>query len=1066
MRLSYTKTLSTIVVLLQCFSAELCAEGAGIQFNQDIRPLLSANCFNCHGPDEESREADLRLDTQEGAFAERDETQALVAGKPEESELYLRITSSDPDEQMPPPEGEHHLKPEEIALIKRWIEEGADWQRHWSFVTPTRPDLPQVEKSSWVREPIDHFILSRLEETQLSPSEEADRRTLIRRVTFDLIGLPPESADVQAFVADTAPDAYQKVVERLLASKHYGEHMARFWLDAARYGDTHGLHLDNYREMWPYRDWVIDAFNTNMPYDRFLVEQLAGDLLPDATLQQKVASGFNRCHVSTNEGGSIDEEVYVRNVIDRVSTMGTVCLGMTIGCAVCHDHKFDPVSQEEFYQIFAFFNNLDGQSMDGNVKDPAPTLRVPSTEQAATLDLLAKKIKTVEAAQTSRLQVIEPEFQVWLDQKKKGTDQRPLREMEVSKEGLLVHCNFDESEDASMVNLASLGRPGKLLGSPPRTKGKMGMGVEFTHAGYADLGGICKFRKEQEISYGVWIKLKPGAQGPVISKLSVNQNKRGYELSVRDQHVFAMLSDRFPGYVIEVKTTEQVLNPDTWHHLFFTYDATGKASGVRLFVDGVQQPLTTQIDSLGTERHFNNGKPLLLGRSDTGAAFVGGSIDDLRMYDRRLTDSEVRAIFLVDQLASAKTKVLNEWTAEEINFLRELYLIQVEPSYSQLTEQLEEFRLQQRQLEAQVATTLVFRERSELREAFVLNRGEYDQHGKKVERKTPEFLPPLDEKLSRDRLGLATWLVTDEHPLTSRVAANRFWQQVFGIGIVETSEDFGSQGSPPSHPALLNWLAVEFRDGGWNVKALMKQLVLSATYRQSSQTTPELIECDPQNRLLAHGPRYRLDAEMLRDQALSISGLLIDQVGGPSVKPPQPAGLWKSVGYSGSNTVDFLNDEGPEKVYRRSLYTFWKRTSPPPQMTTFDAPSRESCMMRRERTNTPLQALLLMNEQQYIETARSLAERILIEGGLSPEERIEWAFETATLRTPTNREIDNLTTAHNHFRQAYSGNVSEAKRLVAVGESSAEKTLDTVELATWTMMANVLLNLDEVVTKE
>ena len=1060
----FSTVLSVSWVLLT--SAVLHAEQSDIQFNQDIRPLLSANCFNCHGPDEESREADLRLDTREGAFADHNETPILVPGEPQESELYLRIVSTDADEQMPPPEGEHHLKPEEIALIKRWIEEGAKWQHHWSFVTPTRPELPAVDQTSWIRGPLDRFVLSRLKEDQLSPSAEADRRTLIRRVSFDLTGLPPTLAEVEAFLADTTPEAYEKVVDRLLASEHYGEHMARFWLDAARYGDTHGLHLDNYREMWPYRDWVVRALNTNMPYDQFLVEQLAGDLLPEATLDQKIASGFNRCHVSTNEGGSIDEEVYVRNVVDRVSTMGTVCLGMTIGCAVCHDHKFDPVSQQEFYQLFAFFNNLDGQSMDGNVKDPAPSVRVPTSEQSVVRSELQGQLKGVEAERTSRMQVIEPEFQDWLSQQKMSDNYAALREMSPGQEGLLVHYTFDETEGTSILNLADLKKPGELLGYPPRIAGKIGKGIDITEKGYANLGKVCVFPKEQKISAGVWVKLRGGTDGPVISKLAAKENMRGYELSVKDNRVFVLLSGRSPGYVIEVKTSAEILKANTWHHLFFTYDATGKASGVRVFVDGVPQPLITQIDSLTTERDYSNGSPLLLGRSDTGTTLAGGTLDELRMYERRLTDTEVLAIFLTDKLQPALGKPISEWTPDQTKKLQQLYLIRKDSTYRQLTEQLEEFRLQFRQVESEIATTLVFRERDKPREAFILNRGEYDQPGEKVERKTPKFLPPLDEALSQDRLGLATWLVSDDHPLTSRVAVNRFWQQVFGIGIVETSEDFGSQGSPPSHPDLLDWLAVEFREGGWDMKAMMKQLVLSASYRQSSHMTPDLIRRDPRNRLLARGPRFRLDAEMLRDQALSVSGLLVKQVGGPSVKPPQPAGLWSSVGYSGSNTVDFQKDTGPEKVYRRSLYTFWKRTSPPPQMSTFDAPSRESCSTRRERTNTPLQALLLMNEQQYLVTARCLAERTLLETGTSSRERIEWAFERATLRVPTDQEIEELTIAYEHFREAYSGNVTEAKRLISLGEKSPDASLDSVELAIWTMMSSVLLNLDEVVTKE
>ena len=1078
LRLPLVMLMSTACLLSNALSGEEIAEGGTsdtvtsdtvdeVLFAQQIRPILSSKCFNCHGPDEASREADLRLDTREGAFADLGDYQILVAGKPEASELYRRIATDDPDERMPPVDSEHELSAEEIALFKAWIEQGASWDRHWSFVTPTRPELPEVDGPKRTQTPIDHFILARIRKQGLSPSTEADRQTLIRRLTFDLTGLPPKLQDVQAFVADASPQAYEKMVDRLLASEHYGEHMARFWLDAARYADTHGMHADNYREMWPFRDWVIGAFNANMPYDQFLVEQLAGDLLPDATLEQQVASGFNRCHVSTNEGGSIDEEVYVRNVVDRVSTFGTTCLGLTLGCAVCHDHKFDPVSQKEFYQFFAFFNSLDGQSMDGNVKDPAPSVRVPSEEQVRVRDQIELQLATLDSEREIQREEIEPELQAWLQQRSTDTYQLEHDQALQIEDGLLVHCHFDEGEGVQVANLVASQKSGHVVGSPSWVAGKVGGGLEFTADGYVDLGKTGDFKSENAFSFGAWVKAMPGAKGTVIAKMKTKGPLQGYEMRLHDGYVRALLTARYPGYAIEVATKEKLCKPNVWHHVFVTYDGSKRASGVGIYVDGKLAQVKWNVDSLegSKNRRIDNTKPLQLGRHDPEAIFSGTCVDEFRMYDRRLSASDVEALYLRDNLAAQRATAPLEWTSEQEQVLRQLYLLRVDPVYRELMTQIESCQKRQREHSSGIPTTLVFRERSQPRDAFVLNRGEYDLHGEKVVRTTPEFLPPFGENSSRDRLGLAEWLISADHPLTSRVAVNRFWQQFFGIGLVETSDDFGSQGSPPSHPKLLDWLSVEFRQNGWDVKGLMKQIVMSTTYRQESVTTPLQLQRDPRNRLLARGPRFRLDAEMLRDQALAVSGLLVGQVGGPSVKPPQPAGLWKAVSYSKSNTGTFVQDSG-SAVHRRSMYTFWKRTSPPPQMSTLDAPSREACVIRRERTNTPLQALLMMNDPQYIEAARHFAQRILQQADFAPRKRIAWAFEQVTSRAPSANEVDQLLSVHRKFREAYTGDVDSAKSLIALGESPAEESLDPVEMATWTMMANVLLNLDEVVTKE
>ena len=832
-----------------------------ISFTRQIRPILSDHCFACHGPDSKQRKAKLRLDNKASAFAELDsgDGHALVAGKPDESTLIARITSADPNMLMPPPKFGKPLTPEQIVLIKKWITEGANWSEHWAFLAAQRPALPRVKNNAWPRNEIDAFILARLEREKLQPSPDADRTTLIRRVTLDLTGLPPTPAEVDAFLADESPAAYEKVVDRLLKSSRFGEHIARYWLDAARYGDTHGLHLDNYREMWPYRDWVVGAFNRNLPYNRFLTEQLAGDLLPNATQDQIVASGFNRCHVTTSEGGSISEEVYVRNVVDRVDTTGTVILGLSTGCARCHDHKFDPFRTKDYYQFFAFFNSLDENPLDGNGSRPPPVLSLAGPEQAAELERAKRVVaalRKVIADEVAQVKYVDP-----------GAD-RPAAE-----------------------------------------------------------------------SFAAWLKA-PNAGGRLVPK------------PVQD--------------VLRVDAAKRNPQQQKVLHDYYLEHVYGK---MRTTFD----PLIQSLTALEKER------------------------------DR---------------------------------------------------------------IEKELPMTLVSRELPTPRPSFILKRGEYDQHGAQVERGTPSFLPPFPKDAPPNRLGFAQWLLAPEHPLTSRVAVNRFWQQLFGTGIVRTAEDFGSQGEPPTHPELLDWLAVQFRDDGWDMKKTMKRIVMSATYRQSSRVTKDRLAKDAANRLLSRGPRFRLDAEMLRDQALFASGLLIEKMGGPSVKPPQPSGLWEAVGYVTSNTAHFTADTGADKVHRRSLYTFWKRTSPPPQMTTFDAPSREACLVRREWTNTPLQALLMMNETQYVEAARALAERTLHEGGKKPEERMVYLFRLAAGRKPDALETDVLLETYRDHVARYKKDEDAAKKLIAIGESKADAKLNATELAAWTMVANLVLNLDEVINKE
>jgi len=1064
MRFSFLTVGPLALALLGIILSSVGSADESVDYVRDIGPILSDNCYACHGPDAESREADLRLDLRESAFGELPSGEiAIVPGKPDESELLRRIVADDADELMPPAETEKSLKPEQVELIRRWIQQGANWQEHWSFILPQRPASPHVSDATWCRNPIDSFILARLDSAGLKPSAQADKETLLRRVTFDLTGLPPTLDEIDAFLADDSPTAYEQVVDRLLRSPHYGEHMARFWLDAARYGDTHGLHLDNYREIWPYRDWVVRAFNNNMPYDEFTIEQLAGDLLPNATLNQRVATGFCRCNVSTSEGGSIEEEVYTRNVVDRVTTMGTVFLGLTLECTRCHDHKFDPLTMHDFYSLFAFFNSIDGPALDGNHADTQPSIPVPTPEQAETLEHARKRIAEIQAVQKKHRQGMESVFQLWVQEHR----QQPVGIEMPTIEGLVGHYQLETESEGKVTNAVTPESSGKVEGTPSSVPGRYGAGLELTAAAYVDLGDVFDLEHNKSFSVGIWVRVPKDATGTVFSK--TKDEKQGYALKVDKGQVAFFLTNKEAGNAIQVVSAENVLIPDSWQHLLICYDGSAKAAGVAMYVDGNRQPLIIKQDTLehrGAPRSIDSGDGhFLIGRYGKAQPLVGGQVDDLRIYNRCLSMTEALGVMFSGGVGELLSQPAEQLAPKQLEELRQYYFHYFDAAYAELFNEMAQLYSQQTDVLTHMAVSLIWRERKEPRDAFILNRGEYDQKGDKVGRATPALFAPLPEDAPPNRLGLAQWLVDRQNPLTARVAVNRFWAQAFGTGIVKTAEDFGSQGDVPSHPKLLDWLAVNFVESGWDVKSLMKSIVMSSTYRQSSQMTPELVERDPENRLLAHGPRFRLDAEMLRDQALSVSGLLVKKLGGPSVKPPQPAGLWFAVGYSGSNTVHFVADTDQEKVHRRTLYTFLKRTSPPPQMSTFDAPSREACTVRRERTNTPLQALLMLNDPQYVEAARALAERVLREGEADSESRIRLMMRLCTGRKVQQAAVDELHRLYRNQREGFEKDPEKAKMLVNVGQSPHDEKLENAQLAAWTMVANVVLNLDEVVTK-
>lgn len=982
------------------------SQGASqVDFNRDIRPILSDNCFNCHGPDEEKRKAGLRLDTKAGAFAELDGHFTIVPDHPDDSELVYRIETDDEDDHMPPIDSGKSLTVEEIELIKNWIIQGADWQDHWAFVPIEKPEIPQPDAQAKIINPIDAFINHRLVKENLHSADSADKPTLIRRVSFDLTGLPPTPQAVDSFIADNSETAYERAVDRLLASPRYGEHMAHFWLDAARYGDTHGLHLDNYREMWPYRDWVVRAFNDNKTYDQFLTEQIAGDLLTEPTEDQLIATGFNRSHVTTSEGGSIAEEVYVRNVVDRVVTFGTVTMGLTLDCTRCHNHKFDPLTQEDFYSLFAFFNNLDGNPLDGNAKRHRPILRMPTEKQEHDLASLNEDFDKLNKRFSAPWPEVDQEEANWLLTIAKGVQEEDKR-----------------PEKPSLKEWNEMG-PFTII-------------------------------EEDSLNSVIGPEGEPVLLTSTVSEGSTNiiwKEKRGY----RDGaiHELPKISDAISATFLYREVHSKVAQQITV--------SLGSADAIKVYLNGlmvfardVHRKAAANQELL--ELNLNEGKNDLLLKvvnydGKSGFYFeipsvLKGIPKDILAIIRKEQDKREEK-----ELGKLKTHF-----REKVSKSEEL---------AQLKKDRDEKRKERDKLEDQVVTTLIWREKEEVRKTYLLKRGEYDQRGDEVARKTPAALPHMAENMPNNRLGLTQWLLDPAHPLTARVAVNRFWQQFFGTGIVKTAEDFGSQGQPPSHPQLLDWLASQFRDDGWDIKKTLKRIVMSSTYRQSSQITPALWERDPENRLLARGPRFRLDAEMLRDQALFVSGTLVEKMGGPSVKPPQPDGLWHAVGYSGSNTARFVADKGANKVQRRTLYTFIKRTALAPQMGTFDNPSREACTVRRERTNTPLQALLLCNDPQYVEAARRLAERTLREGGTSDVARAAYMFYWCTGRHPTTQEITELVQAYEQDFAHYQEHKKAAENLVALGEDMTPEGYDTSQLAAWTLTANLLLNLDEVVMK-
>ncbi len=978
---------------------------APIGFNKDIRPILSDKCFACHAADAKAKGIPMRLDLEADAKADRGGgRRAIVPGDPDASELIRRVTAAQPARRMPPAVTGHRLTDEEIAKLRAWIAQGAQWQGHWSFIPPVRPALAAVRNTSWPRQDLDRFILARLESEGLTPSAPASRETLLRRVSIDLTGLPPTPTELKAFLSDASPGAYEIAVDRLLASPRYGERMAVRWLDASRYADSNGYQYDGERVMWRWRDWVIEAFNRNLPYNQFALEQLAGDLLPNARPDQRLATGFNRNHRGNTEDGIVPEEYAVEYVVDRLETTSTVFLGVTLGCARCHNHKYDPFTQKEFYQFFAYFNNVPENGRAMKYGNSPPMMKAPTAAQQSVLSELDARI----AAERAKIPAAS------------GASGEPAAWWPGS--GLQSWFTFDRADGA--------------------VEGRHGKAAKLDGRNAPAFGGAAPFDITDHFSLAAWIKPESLA-GAIVTRMVDKERGKGFGLYLREGRLHFHITSNFADDAIRLDTGK-VIEPGRWTHVAATYDGSVMAEGVKLYVDG--KPVEYKVEQETLYRPFRNAgaafnEPLRVGAGGGDSNRFTGLVDDVLVYARALDGDEVTGI------AGAAPRAY----LERMNFLAK------QPAWLRLRE----LEFERDKLERTFPTSMVMAESPVQKHSYILNRGAYDKKGEEVEPGLPAVLPPLPAGAPNNRLGFAQWLTQPDHPLTARVEVNRIWQLHFGTGLVKTTEDFGQQGEWPSHPELLDWLATEFVRTGWDVKAMHRLIVTSAAYRQSSNATAELVQRDPENRLIARGPRYRWPAEVIRDSALHASGLLHESLGGPSVMPYQPDGLWNEISMQDTS---YVRAKGPD-LYRRGMYTFWKRTIAPPMMVNFDAANREACVVRENRTNTPLQALNLMNDVTFLEAARFIGQRMILEGGSTPAERLRYGFMLVASRTPSEPEARVVRESLNYHLDYFSSD-EKARQFLAQGDTAADAAISRRELAAYASVASLLLNLDEAVSKE
>jgi hypothetical protein len=1009
-----------------------------VEFNRDVRPILSQNCFACHGFDEKNRKGELRLDVADEAFKDREGHVAIKPGSLADSEVWSRIVSTDPAEVMPPPKSHKELTVAQKETLRLWIEQGAKYQRHWAFEPIGRPEVPTPANAAWSAQPLDRFLLARMEQTGLAPRPEANRETLIRRVAFTLTGLPPTVAEVDAFLSDKEPGAYERLVDRYLASPHYGEEMARHWLDAARYADTHGLHLDNEREMWGYRDWVVRAFDQNLHFDDFTVWQLAGDLLPQPSTDQLLATGFNRCNVTTSEGGSIAVEFQYRYAVERTSTMMQAWMGLTGGCAVCHNHKYDPISAKEFYSLYAFFNSAADPAMDGNIARTTPLVTLMTDEQTRTIDAARNAEQGTKAALETAA--------------RETTYVDPASLSPLPEARRVIQTLLDDAFPSGVNTRNTSRNPSVWTQSADVPSGVRALrqANSFFHEEF-----LIYPQLQPTLAAGdtieVWVR--PDLHEPpeaIALNFAADGQRRAWwgagELPQRmsggkiNKHVGPMPT---PGVwtKLVVRAADLELTADTPVSQIQIEEAGGIVDWDQLRIDGYRPPAASPRLSFTAWWKATTGKDLAEIPADLKAVQKDGP--DKKPAEEvvaKLRGWYLAHVYQPDATSPSERRLLQARGDWEIAAAKKIAAEETLP------------------------VSMVFKDLDKPNDSFVMLRGQYDKPGEAVQPDVPAIFPPLGVKDRRPtRLDLARWLVSKEHPLTARVAVNRFWQQVFGAGLVRTSYDFGTQGDIPTHPELLDWLASEFREKNWDIKQLLKTMLVSATFRQDSAADASLRTQDPENRWLARGPRFRLDAEQIRDNALAVSGLLSRSRGGRGVNPYQPPNLWEPVGYNDSNTRYYLQDHG-DKLYRRSLYTFLKRTAPPPYLTNFDGTNREQVCMVRERSNTPLQALQLMNDVQHFEAARALAERLLTTAG-SDADRIVLAYRTILSRVPSPKETEVVSKALARQKDLFTARPDEARKAIRSGESKPSETLNPVDLASWTLIANLLMNLDETVNR-
>ena len=1014
----YLLTISTAFLLKIAVSLA----GTPVDFNREIRPILSENCFQCHGPDAANRKGKLRLDTESGAKAKQGDSTAIVPGKPDESAIIVRINHLDPDDRMPPAESKKALSEEQKQRLARWISEGAQWESHWAFVAPKRPALPKLKPSDWPRNEIDHFILARLQEKGLSPSGPASKKTLIRRLALDLTGLPPTPTAVNAFVSDPRPDAYEQWVNRLMKSPRYGEHMAWQWLDAARYADTDGYQNDGPREMWRWRDWVIDAYNRNLPFSQFTIEQLAGDLLPSPSINQIIATGFNRNHRYNSESGLVFEEFLLENAVDRVDTTSTVWMGLTMGCARCHDHKYDPISQKEYYQLIAYFNSVPESGRAIKFGNSEPWIKTPTQSQQQRLQNLREKLGKAEFELEQASPTTAAHQKAW-------------------------ESTFDSTQSDSPILPTDLTHHFAITNK-----------IETDGHSEHELDKVPNLVCNERFSIAFQMVPKSVNQGAVLSNEAKGTGRNGILVEFHDGHLRFHIISRWIAGVATLETIES-LQPEVPIHVTLTNDGTQRAQGMRIYLNGERADTQLLHNSNSNKSGANTGDVMQVGYSRHISGWQG-SIGDLRFYQHRTLSAD-EASLLTEQssLSEIVSIQASERTERQSAKLRSYFLSYAAPKrLSELSKRLDQAHSDYLDFYDSMPTTMVMEETPQPKPTHLRLRGVYHQKGQLVPRGVPSIFPKMPDSFSKNRLGFARWLVSGEHPRTARVTVNRYWQQFFGRGLVKTPGDFGAQGSLPSHPQLLDWLAAEFVDKNWDTHQFLKKIVTSATYRQSSTITAEAMDRDPENVFLSRAPRRRLPGNILRDQALLLSGLLVEKEGGPSVKPYQPKNLWRE-----ASNFSYQVGTGSD-LYRRSLYTYWKRTLAPPSMALLDTADREWCSIQSKKTNTPLQALTLLNEEAFFEAARSFGKTIQQSPG-SVRERLDKAFATVTAREPNQAERLVLERSFQSYQEEYERN-PKAVRALFGSKKAVEAVSSPSELAAFTAMANVLLNLDEATTRE